>query len=130
MKLRVWYGLRKLTEKVIKKPSIIIVFENGYLWRNDQSINRMMKVLHIRYQTEDEVKDAEGLTRVFTIWEIFLQDRKFNGDVEQAIAYNRQCDINNVQDNELDEIEKKIKNEIYEFYNIKKRIKNQLSLFE
>jgi len=130
MKLRVWYGLRKLTEKVVKKPSIIIVFENEYTWKNEESVKRMMKVLHTRYQTEDEMKDAEGGTRVFTIWEIFLQDRKFDGDVEKAIAYNRQCDINNVKEIELDEIENKIRKEIYDFYNIKKRTKNQLRLFE
>jgi len=130
MKLSVWYGLRKLTEKVVKKPSIIIVFENEYTWKNEESVNRMMKVLHTRYQTEDEMKDAEGGTRVFTAWEIFLQDRKFDGDVEKAIAYNRQCDINNVKEIELNEIENKIRKEIYDFYNIKKRTKNQLTLFE
>lgn len=129
MKLRVWYGLRKLTEKLVKKPSIIIVFENGYMWKNEQSVNRMMKVLHTRYQTEDEMKDAECSTRVFTVWEIFLQDRKFNGDVEKAIEYNRICDSKILSDNELNEIELKIRNEIYDFYNIKKRPKDQLTLF-
>jgi len=129
MKLRVWYGLRKLTKKVVKKTSIIIVFENGYMWKNEQSVNRMMTVLHTRYQTEDEMKDAEGGTRAFSIWEIFLQDRKFDGDVEKAIAYNRQCDAKILTENELNEIEKKIRNEIYDFYNIKKRTKNQLTLF-
>ena len=118
-KLRVWYGLRKLTPTVVKKPSIIIVFENGYLLKNETSVKRMMKILHCRFQTEQELEDSNMSNRVFSIWEVYLNDKKFNGDVERAIEFNYQCDSNNVSEQERLEIANKIRNEIYDFYNIK-----------
>lgn len=128
-KLRVWYGLRKLTPKVVKRPSITIVFENGYLWKNEASVNRMMKVLHCRFQTKEEMQDSDKCTRVFSVWEIYLNDKKFNGDIERAIEFNYQCDSNNVSELERFEIANKIRNEIYDFYNIKPKNKVQMELF-
>lgn len=127
--LRVWYGLRKLTPTVVKKPSIIVAFENGYLWKNENSIKRMMKILHCRFQTEQELEDCNMSSRVFSIWEIYLNDKKFNGDIERAIEFNYQCDSNNVSEQERIEIANKIRNEIYDFYNIKPKNKVQMELF-
>ena len=128
-KLRVWYGLRKFTPTVVKKPSIIICFENGYLWKNENSVKRMMKILYCRFQTEQEIQDCKMSSRVFSIWEIYLNDKKFNGDIERAIEFNFQCDSNNVSEEERYQIADKIRNEIYDFYNIKPKSKIQMELF-
>lgn len=68
-------------------------------------------------------------SRVFSIWEIYLNDKKFNGDIERAIEFNYQCDSNNVSEQERIEIANKIRNEIYDFYNIKPKNKVQMELF-
>ena len=67
-RLRVWYGLRKLTPKVIRKPSIIIVFENSWHWKTEEKVKQMMKVVHTRYQTEEEASDAQKSKHIYRIW--------------------------------------------------------------
>lgn len=130
MELRVWYGLRKLTPKIVKKPSIIVIFENSYLWKNEISVKQKMKVLHTRFQTEDEMADAEYSNRVFTIYEMkFLHDKRYQKSPELAIQNNFLVDSNNVTEQERLIIADKLRKEIYNFYNIIEPKEVQLQIF-
>ena len=130
MKLKVWYGLRKLTAKAVRKPSIIVMFENSEYWKNENYAKRAMEIVYVRYQTDDEKKDAEGCSRCLSVYEIFfLDDKRFKKSPELAIQYNFQSDSNNVSEEERTEIARKLRERIYKFYNIKEPEGVQLNLF-
>ena len=74
MRLRVWYGLRKLTKKAVKKPAIVIVYENSWYWKNEDRINQAMKVIYTRYQTEQEASDAPNSRYTYIYYELFLEN--------------------------------------------------------
>ncbi|MFJ1439603.1 hypothetical protein ACILPE_07725 [Capnocytophaga canimorsus] len=127
MKLRVWYGLTKLTAKVMKKPAIRVVFENGYLSNNEQNVKKQMHLIHTRFQSENEMKAAANYNRVFTIYELYIfHDKRFKGDPERAILQNYADDVGNVSDEERELIANKFRDEIYTFYNISKEKNNAL----
>ncbi|GIM53735.1 hypothetical protein [Capnocytophaga cynodegmi] len=127
MKLRVWYGLTKLTKKIVKKPSIRVVFENGWYWKNEDIVKRQMQVLHTRYQSENEMKDAENSRTYLTMYELYIfHDKRFKGDPERAILQNYADDVGNVSDEERELIANKFRDEIYTFYNISKEKNNAL----
>lgn len=119
-KLRVWYGLRKLTPKVVRKPAIIIVFENDWHWKTEDRINQMMHVVHIRYQTEEEASDAQKNKGTYSIYELLiLHDKRFNKSPELAIQYNSYADRRQITEDERNLIANKLRSEVYRFYNIK-----------
>ena len=130
MKLRVWYGLRKLTEKAVKKPSIIVIYENAYMTKNEVSVNQKIKVLHTRFQTEAEMIDVENCNRVFTVYEMqFLNEKSYKKSPQFAIECNFKADENHVSIEERTEIKEKLLREIYKFYNITEPKECQLELF-
>ena len=118
MKLRVWYGLRKLTTKAVKKPAIVIVYENSWYWKNEDRINQAMKVIYTRYQTEQEASDAHNSRYTYIYYELFLEDKHFKKSPELAIQYNSYSDRKQVSEEERELIASKIRAEIYKFYNI------------
>lgn len=128
-RLRVWYGLRKLTPKVIRKPSIIIVFENSWHWKTEEKVKQMMKVVHTRYQTEEEASDAQKSKHIYSIWEILiLHDKRFKKSPELAIQYNSYADRKQISEAERNLIADKLRAEVYSFYNLKEPQGLQLSL--
>jgi len=127
--LKAYYGLRKLTKKAIRRPSIIVVFENGKSSKNIIRINQMMKILHVRNQTKQELTDAKVCNRMFTVYEMFLHDKKYKNDPEKAIEHNYMADKNHVSEQERLKIKEAIQSEIYSFYDINAKPKKQLQLF-
>lgn len=130
MRLRVWYGLRRLTEKAVKKPSIIVIYENAYMSKNEASVNQKMKVLHARFQTESEMIDVENCNRVFTVYEMqFLDNRVYKKSPLFAIEQNFKADENHVSLEERTTIKEKLLKEVYQFYGITEPKELQLDLF-
>lgn len=130
MRLRVWYGLRRLTEKAVKKPSIIVIYENAYMSKNEASVNQKMKVLHARFQTESEMIDVENSNRVFTVYEMqFLDNRVYKKSPLFAIEQNFKADENHVSLEERITIKEKLLKEVYQFYGITEPKELQLDLF-
>lgn len=109
-RLRVFYGWSRVN-KIRKKEAISVVFENDCQpdERTMKFINRMMNVVYIRDQTEDEKKDAEGAFRMFTEYSIFLDDKRFQRSLELALKYNFESDKNNVPEEERETIRKKLR---------------------
>lgn len=108
--LRVYYGWSRVN-KIRKKEAISVVFEND-TQREEKTmrfINRMMDVLYVREQTEDEKIGAENAIRMFTEYSIFLNERKFQGSLELALKCNYDADKNNVSTEEREIIRYKLR---------------------
>jgi len=79
--LRVWYGLRKLTQKAVRRRSICAIYENFRLRGNGLRAARMLHLFHERPQPPLEKTDAVCETRILSIYERTI-DR---GGTEKAV---------------------------------------------
>jgi len=86
-RLQVWYGLRKLTKKVVKKKSLCCIYENSYFHKNQTAVNRAIHVFYKRDQTPSEKIAAAYSTNMRTLYfaEYCLDNKKFKGDIEKCI---------------------------------------------
>ena len=109
-RLRVFYGWNKVN-KIRKKEAISVIFENDTQReeRTMKFINRMMEVVYVRNQTEDEKKDADGSARSYTEYSLFLEEKHFQGSLELALRCNFESDKNNVSEEERETIRKKLR---------------------
>lgn len=119
-KLRVFYGWAKLNN-TIKKKSLRVIFENENhnIAKNDIFIRKALQLVHTRYQTEDESKDAEGHHRVFSCYETFIDKSPFKGDLDKLLLNNFNADSNHVSVEERQEILIKLRKAYFEHYKIK-----------
>ena len=103
-RLKVFYGWSKIN-KIQKREAIAIAFENseGAGWENSRSgksIRKTMTICYERYQTNEEMKDADFHNRVFTVYNVFLDDKRIGGSLKKALADNSEKDKNHVSENE------------------------------
>lgn len=98
-RLKVYYGWTKVN-KIRKREAISVIFENesgaGEHSRYSKTLHKLQDTVFVRYQTEDEAKDAAAHNRVFTEYSIFLDDKTINGDLQKALNANEEADKNNV----------------------------------
>lgn len=127
--LRVFYGYSKLTQKSVRKAELAIYFENANnnISKNDEWIERRIKVVHIRRQSKGEETDSKHSNRMFTKYSYYIDDKPFNGDIDRVLFQNYQADKIHVSKTEREEIRKKLRREFFPFYN-RKDNKKQLSL--
>ena len=107
-RLKVFYGWSKIN-KIQKREAIAIAFENseGAGWENSRSgksIRKTMTICYERYQTDEEMKDAEFHNRVFTVYNVFLDDKRIGGSLRKALADNAEKDRKHVSPEELKKI--------------------------
>lgn len=100
MRLKVWYGFAKLTKKIVRKPSVVIFYENGKSTKNDKFVKQKMHIVYERFQTDEESKDAEHKSRLFQRAEYFINEKPWNGNVEGIIHDNFVAESNNVSEKE------------------------------
>ena len=107
IKLKVYYGWCTLN-KIRKRPALSVIFENtkecAYSERAKNVLKKMQVTFYERFQTEGEAKDAVHSNRIFTEYNIFLDDKKINGDLDYLLEQNKRADINNVRPAELERI--------------------------
>lgn len=99
-RLKVFYGWSKIN-KIQKREAIAIAFENseGAGWENSRSgksIRKTMTICYERFQTDEEMKDAEFHNRVFTVYYVFLDDKRIGGSLKKALEDNSEKDKNHV----------------------------------
>lgn len=78
-RLKVYYGWSKLG-KVRKKRSLCIMFENDLSCRKERGmrvLNTMMNSVIERYQDVEEAKEGRLQNRIFTKYELFLDENRF-----------------------------------------------------
>lgn len=104
-RLRVWYGWAR-QNKIRKKEAISVIFENeqGDSDRKQLFIKRMQDTVFVRFQSEEEAKDAEGINRVFTEYSLFMDNKAICGSLSQALTINHQKDRNHVGEDVRDKI--------------------------
>lgn len=107
-RLKVFYGWSKIN-KIQKREAIAIAFENEELAgdecrRSGKSIRKTMTVCYERYQTEAEMRDAPFHNRVFTVYNVFLNDKRIGGSLKKALADNASKDSNHVTSEEQKKI--------------------------
>lgn len=108
--LRVFYGWARIN-KIRKKEAISVVFENEEQ-REEKTmrfIKKMMDVVYVRLQTEDEKKGADKATRMFSEYSLFMADKHFKGSLELALKHNSEADANNVSPEERELIKQKLR---------------------
>lgn len=103
--LRVFYGWAKLG-KIRKKEAISVIFENDRMPEDRQmkAIAKFQDTVYVREQTTGEKLDAEGVTRTFTEFSVFLSDKRIKGSLQRALQQNQEADRRNVRQKELEEI--------------------------
>ena len=108
--LRVWYGWAKLN-KIRKREAISVIFENGKQSseRTDGFIRKMQNTVYVRYQTDEEAKDAESKSRMFTEYNTFMNDKAIRNSLDFALWVNSEADANNVSAKERAVIEEKLR---------------------
>lgn len=113
IRLKVYYGWRKLS-KSIKRDSLTVIFINGITGPrigkdNNDGVTRYINIAYSRYQTDKEIKDAESATRIYTVYEIFMDDRKIQNSLELALQANYDADSKNVSIEEREIIKNKLR---------------------
>jgi hypothetical protein len=99
-RLKVYYGWSKIN-KIQKREAIAVAFENEELAgletrRSGKSLRKTMTVCYERYQTAEEMLDAPFHNRVFTVYNVFLDDKQINGSLKKALADNASKDKKHV----------------------------------
>lgn len=91
--LKVWYGWAKLN-KVRKREAISVIFENGKQSseRTDGFIRKMQNTVYVRYQTDEEAKDAVSKSRMFTEYNIFMDDKAIRNSLDFALWENSEAE--------------------------------------
>ena len=113
VRLKVFYGWSKIN-KIQKREAIAVAFENEELAgdecrRSGKSLRKTMEICYERYQTEAEMKDAKACNRVFTVYNVFLDDKVVNGSLNRALQVNSESDKNNVGIEERMRIREKLR---------------------
>lgn len=107
-RLKVFYGWSKIN-KIQKREAIAVAFENEELAgdenrRSGKSLRKTMTVCYERYQTEEEMRDAPFHNRVFTVYNVFLDDKKIGGSLKKALADNASKDSRHITTTEQKKI--------------------------
>ena len=87
--------------KIQKREAIAVAFENEELAgyenrRSGKSLRKTMTICYERYQTEEEMRDAPFHNRVFTVYNVFLDDKHISGSLKKALEDNSKKDKNHV----------------------------------
>jgi hypothetical protein len=129
--LRVFYGWVRLG-KIRKKEAISVIFENDRMReeRTMKAIAKYQDTVYVRQQTPDEKRDAEGATRMFTEFSVFLSDKRIKGSLQRALQQNSEADRKNVSQKELAEIANKLREAYLESHPDYKEPMLQLNLFD
>lgn len=111
-RLKAYYGWTKLN-KVQKRESLVVAFENeehagSETSRSGKTLRKSMSVCYERYQTEEEMTDAKGATRCFTVFNIFMDDKAIKGSLRAALYVNFEADKKHLPEEERAVIRSKL----------------------
>lgn len=120
--LNVYYGFSKLTKKIVRKPELAVYFENANhnSQKNLSFIERRMHIVHTRKQSMKEMEDADMANRTFVKYGYFIDEKPFNGNIEQVLEYNFLADQNHVSNKERSVLREKLRLNIIPFMGEKK----------
>lgn len=120
-KLRVFYGFAKLTKKIVRKKELAIYFENCITETNNRFVNQKIHIVYERFQTIEEMTDFDIGNRCFTKYGYFIDDKRWQGNIDSILEDNLLAEENHVCLKERNIIREKLRNEYFSFYGIEKR---------
>lgn len=112
--LPVYYGWAKIN-RIQKREALTVIFLNDTtgprIGKDDNDgVTRFMVPVYRRWQTEEEASDALFHNRVYTVYSIFMDDKKVNGSLEAALEANFEADRNHVKESERNIIRQMLRN--------------------
>ncbi len=102
--LKVYYGWAKLNA-IQKREALTVIFLNDETpprINKDgmDGVTKYMTPVYSRYQTIGEMKDAKSSNRLYTVYSIFMDDKRIAGSLENALRENYNSDVKNVNPDE------------------------------
>ena len=76
--------------------------------RSGKSLRKTMTVVAERWQTPEEMADARFSNRVFTIFNVFMDDKHVRGSLAKALGENMKADAKNVSQPMLKDIRERL----------------------
>lgn len=105
-KLKVYYGWSKINA-VRKKRSLSIMFENDISCRTNRAqrvLSATQETVIERFQDEEEMEDGKKQNRIFTGYDLFLDEKPINGSLDKLLKINSVADKNHVSKAMADKI--------------------------
>lgn len=116
--LPVYYGWAKLN-KIQKREALMVIFLNDHpgprVGKDGEcGVTKWIVPVYKRWQTKAEMQDAASCNRMYTVYSIFMDDRKIKGSLTLALEANFNADKNHVSVSERNEIMEKLRNSYLE----------------
>lgn len=118
--LPVYYGWAKMS-KIAKREALVVIFLNDLAGPRigkdgNDGVSRFIHICYKRLQTEAELKDARNCNRIYTVYNIFMDDKYINGSLKKALQANFGADSNNVSEPKRKEIQDKLRSGYLELH--------------
>ena len=102
--LKVYYGWAKLNA-IQKREALTVIFLNDETpprINKDgmDGVTKYMTPVYCRNQTIGEMKDAKSSNRQYTVYSIFMDDKRIAGSLANALRENYNDDVKNVNPDE------------------------------
>ena len=111
--LPVYYGWAKIN-KIQKREALTVIFLNdipGPRQTKDgyNGVTRWIEPVYMRWQTEDEMSDADHVNRMYTSCSIYMDEKRICGSLDAALEINFEADKNHVSESERKKIQEKLR---------------------
>lgn len=110
--LFVYYGWSKVN-KIAKREALSVIYINENVGPRvgkdgQDGVTRFMHVCYRRKQTNGEAAEGSRQNRIYTRYDIFMDDKNINGSLMKVLEENYRSDRNNVSEKERKVIKKKL----------------------
>lgn len=119
----------------MKKEALMVIFLNdrsgARIGRDGKDgVTRYINPVYRRYQTPEELKGAQGATRIYSVYSLFVEDKAFAGDIEKLLQCNFEADKTHVSERERKSIMQALREDYMRTHpNYKRPVCIQLELF-
>ena len=133
-RLPVYYGWAKLN-KIQKREALTVIFLNDHPGPRidkdgEDGVTKFISPVYKRWQTEEEMQDAVQANRMYTVYSIFMDDKKIKGSLDAALHFNFEADKNHVPVKEREKKRELLRNKYLADHPQYKEPCRQLYLFE
>lgn len=111
--MKVYYGWARMNNAQ-KRESLAVIFLNSDMpprlnKDGKDGVTRYLDVCYVRNQTSKEEEDAKHQNRVYSVYNIFMDDKRICGSLFKALQVNSEADKNNVSQAERKRIYEALK---------------------
>lgn len=133
-RLPVYYGWAKLN-KIQKREALTVIFLNDHPGPRidkdgEDGVTKFIVPVYKRWQTKEEMQNAEQVNRMYSVYSIFMDDKKIKGSLDAALRFNFESDKNHVPVKEREKIRELLRNKYLADHPKYREPCRQLYLFE